>query len=124
MSLKDHLKVSTHNDIKRGVKKIRADYHVVCDEECDISDDELVVAGFEEDAVHKINQTLIDDIFCNSDLTDEDIAYILDLGTSHAKVERQREIMKLTKNLSVDDVEHLVQIHGALYNLVMFGEWK
>lgn len=119
--LKDHLRVATHDDIKRGVKKIRADYHITCDEECDIADDELAVAGFEEDVVHKINQTLIDDIFCNSDLTNEDVAYILDLGTSHAKVERQREIMKLTKNLSVSDVRHLVTAYGALYNLGMFG---
>ena len=122
--LKDHLKVVTHDDVKRGVTKIYAEYHIACNEVCDIADDELVVAGLEEDAIHKINQTLVDDIFCNSDLTNEDIAYILDLGTSHAKVERQREIMELTKNLSVSDVEHLVQTYGALYNRVMFGERK
>lgn len=122
--LKDHLKVATHNDIKRGVKKIRADYHIVCDEVCDISDDELVVAGCTEDAVHKINQTLVDDIFCGNDLTNDDVAYILDLGTSHARVERQRKIMELTKNLRVSDVRHLVTAYGALYNLGMFGERK
>lgn len=124
--LKDHLRVATHDDIKRGVKKIRADYHITCDEECDIADDELAVAGFEEDVVHKINQTLIDDIFCNSDLTNEDVAYILNLGTSHARVERQRKIMELTKYLSVNDVERLVWAYSAPYNynLDMFEEKK
>lgn len=122
--LKDHLKVATHNDIEHGVTKIYAEYHIACSEACDISDNELVIAECTEDAVHKINQTLVDDIFCNSDLTNDDITYILDLGTSHARVERQRKIMELTKNLRVSDVRHLVTAYGALYNLGAFGERK
>lgn len=118
--LKDHLIIVKKPDLEKGILYIRGQYYLKSTKVCDISDDELIVAGLEEDAVHEINQQLTEDIFEDYDFTNEDIAYIFSLD--HKQLERARNVANLTKFIPYDTLVHILCVYSHLAALSMFGE--
>lgn len=120
--LKDHLIIAKGVDIEHGTQQIRGRYCLESSKVCDISDDELIVAGLEEDAIHEIQQQLTEDLFEYYDFTNEDVAYIFSLN--HKELERIRAIMNLTKNIPYDTLIHILCAYSHLAALGVFGANK
>lgn len=118
--LKDHLIIVKKPDLEKGILYIRGQYYLKSTKVCDISDDELIVAGLEEDVTHEIDQQLTEDVFGYSDLTNEDIAYIFSLD--HKQLERARNVANLTKFIPYDTLVHILCAYSHLAALSMFGE--
>ena len=113
----DHIWYHEEVDVTTLKRTIQACYRIECKAVTYMEDMELVYDEIKAELAKQIQKEMIKDLsgYFSDSFDERDIEYITTI--SHGQLERMRKLDKLTKWMSIDEVETVLHAYKALAGL-------
>lgn len=110
----DHIEYYEEDHIPTGTRIIQACYRIECKAVISMGEMELVYDEIKAELAKQIQKEMIKDLsgYFSDSFDERDIEYVTTI--SHVQLERIRKLDKLTKRMSIDEVEKVLHAYEAL----------
>lgn len=110
----DHICYHEEVDVTTLKRTIQACYRIECKAVTYMEDMELVYDEIKAELAKQIQKEMIKDLsgYFSDSFDERDIEYVTTI--SHVQLERMRKLDKLTKRMSIDEVEKVLHAYEAL----------
>lgn len=118
----DHIEYYEEVHFPTGTRTIQARYRIEREAVTSEGDMELVYDEIRAELTKEIQKEMIKDLsgyFTCESFDEKDIEYITTI--SHGQLDRMRKLDKLTKRMSIDEVEKVLHAYEALADLAACG---